>query len=164
MQPVTLPTRYHFRMTAHSSALRRGRYSEPGRVYLITTVTQDRSAVFANFELARQAIAELRACDECRRSQTLAFVLMPDHLHWLVQLQGGDLSALVGQFKANAAKVVNRRQDAVGVTLWQHGFHDQALRREEDLAAVARYVVRNPVRAGLVRKTGDYPHWDAIWL
>jgi REP element-mobilizing transposase RayT len=133
-------------------------------VYLITTVTQGRSAVFANFELARLVIAELRACDERGTCQTLAFVLMPDHLHWLVQLRGGELSALVGYFKAHAAKVVNRRRGMTGESLWQHGFYDQALRREEDLVAMARYVVRNPVRAGLVKKAGDYPHWDAIWL
>jgi REP element-mobilizing transposase RayT len=78
--------------------------------------------------------------------------------------QGGELSALVGYFKAHAAKAVNHRRGVTGVPMWQHGFHDQALRREEDLAAMARYVVRNPVRAGLVKKTGDYPHWDAIWL
>jgi hypothetical protein len=35
---------------------------------------------------------------------------------------------------------------------------------EEDLAQIARYVVLNPVRAGLVRRVGDYPHWDAAWL
>ncbi|MNW20243.1 hypothetical protein D3C71_2205540 [compost metagenome] len=50
------------------------------------------------------------------------------------------------------------------VTLWQKGFHDRALRREEDLLKVARYVVANPLRAGLVEKLGDYPLWDAIWV
>jgi hypothetical protein len=29
---------------------------------------------------------------------------------------------------------------------------------------LARYVVANPVRAGLVQRVGQYPHWDAIWL
>jgi REP element-mobilizing transposase RayT len=53
---------------------------------------------------------------------------------------------------------------AVGLDLWQKGFHDRALRREDDLAEVARYVVSNPVRAGLVSKTGAYSHWDAIWV
>jgi hypothetical protein len=38
------------------------------------------------------------------------------------------------------------------------------LRRDEDLRAVARYVILNPVRAGLVQRVGDYPHWDAVWL
>jgi len=48
--------------------------------------------------------------------------------------------------------------------VWQPGFHDHALRKEEDVRAVARYVVANPLRAGLVQRIGDYPHWNAIWL
>jgi hypothetical protein len=38
------------------------------------------------------------------------------------------------------------------------------LRRDEDLRAAALYVVKNPVRAGLVARLGDHPLWDAIWL
>jgi hypothetical protein len=48
--------------------------------------------------------------------------------------------------------------------MWQKGFHDRAIRREEDLRAVARYIIANPLRAGLVRRVHDYPLWDAIWL
>ncbi len=48
--------------------------------------------------------------------------------------------------------------------MWQKGFHDHAIREEEDLRAVARYVVANPVRAGLVQSVRDYPHWDARWV
>jgi len=49
-------------------------------------------------------------------------------------------------------------------TVWQPGFRDRALRRESELLPVARYVVANPLRAGLVKRLGDYPHWDAMWL
>jgi hypothetical protein len=38
------------------------------------------------------------------------------------------------------------------------------LRQDEDVARVARYVVANPLRAGLVKRIGDYPLWDAAWL
>ena len=48
--------------------------------------------------------------------------------------------------------------------VWQDGFHDHALRREEDLRAAARYVVANPLRAGLVETIGQWPLWDAVWL
>ena len=48
--------------------------------------------------------------------------------------------------------------------LWQRGYHDRALRRDEDLKAAARYIVMNPLRAGLVKRPGDYPLWDAVWL
>jgi hypothetical protein len=48
--------------------------------------------------------------------------------------------------------------------LWQKGYHDRALRRDEDLQQAARYIVANPLRAGLVKRLGDYPLWDAVWL
>ena len=40
----------------------------------------------------------------------------------------------------------------------------QTFPSDEDLVAVARYIVANPVRAGLVKNVRDYPHWDAVWL
>ncbi|MEJ1380959.1 MAG: transposase, partial [Candidatus Sedimenticola sp. (ex Thyasira tokunagai)] len=61
-----------------------------------------------------------------------------------------------------AVKSVSARHLGGGV--WQAGFHDHALRREEDIIGVARYVVANPMRAGLADRVGDYPHWDAAWL
>ena len=44
------------------------------------------------------------------------------------------------------------------------GFHDHALREEENLLHAARYIVANLKRAGLVQRVSDYPYWDAIWL
>jgi hypothetical protein len=38
------------------------------------------------------------------------------------------------------------------------------VRAEEDLRDAARYIVANPVRAGLCTHVKDYPLWDAVWL
>ncbi len=89
---------------------------------------------------------------------------MPDHLHWLVQLHNGSLSALLQRFKSCSASQVNRLLRRTGKTLWQPGFHDRAVRDDEDIRAIARYIAANPIQAGLVRNIGQYPHWDAIWL
>lgn len=83
---------------------------------------------------------------------------MPDHVHWLLELGSeGGVSAAVRVYRAKVSLALGRR-------IWQKGFYDRALRREEDLVAVARYVVGNPVRAGIVARVGDYPHWDAVWI
>lgn len=50
------------------------------------------------------------------------------------------------------------------VPVWSRAFHDHAVRREEDLDAMARYVIGNPVRAGLAADVMGYPYWDAAWL
>jgi putative transposase len=150
--------------TPHSAHLRKGRHSQPGQTYLLTTATASRLPVFADFTLARLAIGALRECDQTGESKTLAFVLMPDHLHWLFVLHGANLSATARRFKSVAARRINHARSSIDAALWQRGFHDRALRREEDLAAVARYIVANPLRAGLVNRIGNYPHWDAVWL
>jgi REP element-mobilizing transposase RayT len=143
---------------ARSHRLRTGRYSEPGHIYLITTVTQDRTPWFADLCKARCLVRALMEAQDYGSGDTLAYVVMPDHLHWLLAL--GDrcpLSTVVGTMKS----LTGRR---IGCRVWQTGFHDHALRREENVLSVARYVVANPLRAGLVKSLRDYPHWDAAWL
>ena len=139
-------------------ALRRGRHSEPGRIYLVTTVTRNRQPIFRELGAARVLVRMLRREQDKGHARTLAYVVMPDHLHWMLALgERRSLSMVVRAVKAVTAH-------ELGGPTWQKGFHDHALRKEEDLAGVARYVVANPVRAGLVRRVGNYPHWDAVWL
>ena len=138
--------------------LRKGRVSLPGQAYHITTITLDRRPIFSDLRSVRLLINALRAAQTRDEATTLAFVVMPDHLHWLLQLEADtSLSAVVGAVKAVTAH-------GLGARVWQGGFHDHALRQEEDLAKLARYIVANPLRAGLVQRVGDYPHWDAVWL
>ena len=142
----------------HGKDLRKGRVSLPGQAYHITTITLDRRPVFSDLRSARLLINALRAAQTRDEATTLDVVVMPDHLHWLLQLEADtSLSAVVGAVKAVTAH-------GLGARVWQGGFHDHALRQEEDLAKLARYIVANPLRAGLVQRVGDYPHWDAVWL
>jgi len=145
-------------------ALRANRVFLPGYVYLVTTATHRRECLFADFATARLAVAALNHRETLATSQLLTWVLMPDHLHLLAQLgEADDLCRLVNRLKSRVGRVVNRhlaRRDPV----WQCGYHEHLLRKEEDLKEVARYVVLNPVRAGLVGRASEYPHWDAYWL
>jgi REP element-mobilizing transposase RayT len=143
---------------AESNRLRTGRHSQAGQVYLLTMVTLNRQPFFAEFHAARSLIRTLQAEERLSRASTWAYVLMPDHLHWLMQLgERVDLARCVQGVKS----LVSRQ---LGERVWQSGFHDRAMRKEEDLQAMARYIVTNPLRAGLVKSVVDYPHWDAIWL
>ncbi len=153
-------------MVLHSSghrALRKGRASLPGQVYLLTTTTASRRPLFAGWDLASRTCSVLAAPATWDDARLLCWVLMPDHWHGLLQL-GPRTSppAAMNRFKALTTKTL--RRCGVEGTVWARAFHDHALRREEDLRDVARYLVLNPVRAGLVRRVGDYPFWDACWL
>ncbi|MCE5975733.1 REP-associated tyrosine transposase [Pseudomonas sp. JR33AA] len=120
---------------AESHRLRRGRFSEPGRLYMLTTITHQRKPLFHD--------------------------LAP--LHWLIELKEVTLRTLMRRFKSRTA--IALRKAGIGhKPIWQSGYQDHALRREECVVHVARYIVANPLRAGLVRSIRDYPHWDAVWL
>ncbi|MBA5982679.1 transposase [Pseudomonas sp. Y5-11] len=146
-----------------SHRLRFGRYDELNRIYLLTANTLNREPVFRDFALGRLVVAQFRSAQEQGFANSLAWVVMPDHFHWLIDLKRGSLSDLMQRTKSLSARAVNLAANREG-SLWQQGFHDRALRREEDLVKIARYVVANPLRAGLVQKLGDYPLWDAIWV
>lgn len=93
----------------------------------------------------------------------LAWVLMPDHARWLLQLGERDpLRRVVNRLKSASARHANLARGASGAIL-ARAFHDHGLRGEEDLQDTARYVIA-PLRAGLVAQIGDYPFWNAAWL
>jgi REP element-mobilizing transposase RayT len=94
-------------------------------------------------------------------SRVMAWVLMPDHAHWLVQLGHGlSLAATVQRLKSLTARAAGTQDGQI----WQAGFHERALRSEREWRPAARYLVRNPVRAGLCASVWDYAFWDAEWL
>ena len=73
---------------ARSQVLRKGRISQQGAVYLITTNTHERFPFFEDLVLGRILVEQIKALHQCKVVDSLAFVIMPDHLHWLFQLQG----------------------------------------------------------------------------
>lgn len=144
-------------------ALRLGRYSQPAGIYLVTFVTASRRRIFLDFTLACAACRTFAPAAVAAAATLLCWVLMPDHLHALVRLDGEmPLSAVVQRLKSVSARACHAIQPEVVV--WARAFHDHALRRDEDLQGAARYIVANPIRAGLVQRVGDYPFWNAAWI
>ena len=81
---------------------------------------------------------------------------MPDHVHLLLEgAQESDLPRFIQDFKQRTAFEYRR---TLGQFLWQKSYYDHILRKEEDVRDVARYIIGNPVRAGLVATAKDYPY------
>ena len=137
-------------------ALRKGRRSLEQHCYLITIVTRQRHPWFHEFNPACIASRTFYAEAVNQHAETLAYVVMPDHVHWLLRLNG-DLASTVRLYKAKVSLDIGER-------VWQRGFHDHAVRKERDLRQAARYLVANPLRAGLVEDVRYYSFWDAAWL
>lgn len=89
----------------------------------------------------------------------VAYCFMPDHLHVLVE--GTSEAADLPQFISRAKQSTGYRfKKQFGQQLWQVGYYDRVLRDGEATLAVARYLVENPVRAGLVADPMAYPFLD----
>ncbi|MGY3039694.1 putative transposase [Rhodanobacter sp. TND4EL1] len=152
-------------MKLHSGhrALRRGRTSLAGQVYLLTTTSAGREPRFRDMGNALAMCRMMTASNTWGDARLLCWVLMPDHWHGLVELGERDkVSLVMNRFKALSTKLLAGRGCIKPV--WARGFHDHALRQDEDVMAAARYIVANPVRAGIVRRALDYPYWNCIWL
>lgn len=127
---------------------------------LITTNVADRAPLLANPDAAaalEHALVEAR--DELR-FELLAWVIMPDHMHLVVQLPDRVSSDSVMRLvKGRFSRRWNHRRRAGG-PLWQTRFHERVLTSERALLAAVEYVHANPVVAGLVDVAGDY-EWSS---
>ena len=148
---------------ARSHCLRKGRFSHTGQVYLVTTRLVPGRKTFEHWRLGRLVVAELRRAHELGTVVSIAWVVMPDHLHWLFELREDPLERIMQCVKSRSAIALNKATGGAG-RVWQTGYHDIALRREDDLKHLARYVLANPLRAGLVETIRDYPLRDCKWI
>ncbi|WP_182266245.1 REP-associated tyrosine transposase [Stenotrophomonas maltophilia] len=145
-----------------SHRLRLGRRSIVGQVYVLTTTTHQRRRLFESEAAVACVIDQFHYIERRGLVQSLAWVVMPDHVHWMFELRGGPLSGIARRMKSSSALALNRLAGRRS-TVWQPGYFDHAVRAEESLARQALYILANPVRAGIARQVGEYPHAWSRW-
>ncbi|HDS1137647.1 TPA: transposase [Stenotrophomonas maltophilia] len=139
-----------------------GRHSRIGQTYLLTTVTQGRRRYFEDAAAAHLVLDVIRCLDAEGLTHSLAYVVMPDHIHWLVELRAFSLDYIMQRLKSRSALRINRRLGRSG-RFWQSSYHDHAIRSDESLFRHAMYVMGNPIRAGLTARIGEYAHAWCQW-
>jgi REP element-mobilizing transposase RayT len=144
--------------TKGSRQIRKGRYDAPGLVYVLTAVTDGRKPLLENPYAAQTVLDAMRWMDEKERIKLEAGVVMPDHFHLVAGRKEQPLSEVIHSLKGYSAKRINAILGRSG-RVWQSGYHDHAIRRDEDLNEIILYCLNNPVRAGLVVDFHDYPYW-----
>src|SRR5438093_8276198 len=123
-----------------------------GAIYFITICCQQRgSNRLCHGRTAAVLANTARIYHERRRWNLNLLLLMPDHLHALIGVDGRDsLSQLIRDYKRITAKMRGIR--------WQRNFFDHRLRHDESLAEKFAYICQNPVRAGLIWNEHDWPY------
>ena len=143
-------------------ALRKFRVSLTSQIYLITVCCKNREKIFQDYSAARVMSSTLHNVLKEKQSKILAWVVMPDHMHLVLQLAEDEtLAKTMNRINSCSAIAVNKVLKRHS-TVWQGAYHDHALRDEEQLFAAIKYLISNPIRAGLVEKPGDYPYWNIV--
>jgi len=124
--------------------------------YFVTACSSHRRPVFSERQVATETLT--RILDTARELQfaVVAYCLMPDHVHLLVVAESEqcDLERFVKRFKQLTGYSYRRTHED---GLWQAGYHERILRDDEATLTVARYILENPVRAGLATAVGEWP-------
>ena len=107
-------------------------------------------------------------------AKCVGFVLMPDHVHALIWLPETDqLSRFMHEWKRQSSLKVRAwyRQQAAnysadfgeGDKFWQPKYYSFSIYERRKLEEKLQYIHLNPVRAGLVDRSVDWPWSSARW-
>ena len=88
----------------------------------------------------------------------VAWVVLPDHLHLLLNYQGADVSLAMRRFKLSFSMSVRGRLGMRSGRNWQNRFWDHLIRDERDFQSHLDYIHYNPVKLGVTDNPHEYPH------
>ena len=116
--------------------------------YHICTDGLSRKLLFRDTDDYVKGMNDIPACLQQIKGEILCFSLMPNHVHFLLEIEAGvhgramhapTISRIVQHWKGNVSK-------AAGRPLWQKSFHDHVIRNDVDLANVRQYIRNNPLK------------------
>ncbi len=132
------------------------RYFSPGNTYFLTHVTYKRKTILLhNVNLLWDAIHKY---NERESFQLIAWVILPDHWHLIIDPKRNDVSKLMKCVKLSFAQHHLRGHGRTSGRTWQNRFWDHMIRDDDDMRRHLDYVHYNPVKHGLVQSPIDWQH------
>ena len=140
-------------------SLRKGRISEQGQFYFVTTCCYEKQTFFKD-KINVSIIFNTLEWLQVNKYIDLHFcIAMPDHVHLVFQLIGNKpLSEVIKSFKQFTGKSIKHKNNPKN-TVWQEQYYDHLIRKDESLREIIKYCLNNPVRAGIVDESKEYPYW-----
>lgn len=114
-----------------------------------------RQAIFVDERDYRLYLALLGGVVRLKKWRVLAYCLMPNHIHLLIETPDGKLAEGMQVLHGLYARLFNDRHGHVG-HLFQGRYGSKLVRDEVQMRAVVRYIALNPVDAGLVEHPADW--------
>lgn len=134
----------------------------PASGVLVTLVTAFKRCCLDDPRSAHCVTREFAYCQARGWAESLAWVVMPDHVHWLLQLKEGSLNACMAVFKARSERAIQMAVDT-SECIWQAGYYERRLRDSQSILGMAQQILTNPLRRGLVERIDHYPYLFCAW-
>jgi REP element-mobilizing transposase RayT len=128
----------------------------PDGIYHVTSRGVARSVIYRDIDDHRLFLVLLRVAVDRWDWTFHVLCLMPNHFHLIVETTGPRLSAGMHYVNGVYAETFNAKYLRSG-HLFGDRFHTRVIESEDQLAAACRYVLNNPVRAGLCATASDWP-------
>jgi putative transposase len=139
----------------------------PGALHFVTGNVLDRRPIFRQEGNCRAFMHELQDLRKSLECKLIAFVIMLDHFHLILNPRDGDIRSKTGIMKSLSAKRIvslypsGTFETVDGNQVWQESFKSLALWSEWMIRQKTNYIHANPVRAGLVNTAADY-RWSSF--
>ncbi|HMO05687.1 MAG TPA: transposase [Kiritimatiellia bacterium] len=130
-------------------------YANTGNIFFVTICVSPRRPVFVSPDRNDVVVKTIKDLQNEHAWGVYLYCIMPDHLHLVVNPGASGLSQAIRRLKGRLTPWW--RQHGDGRPLWQGGYFDHRLRSTESFTDKGRYIMQNPVRAGLVMHEKDWP-------
>ena len=131
------------------------RLQAPGAFYHVTSRGNRRALIFLDPYDYATWLAMLGETAERFGFVIHLYCQMPNHFHIVVETPLGNIASGMHFLNGKYFQYFNRKHDLIGHVA-QGRYHAELIRRDEHLLECARYLVRNPVRAGLADDARDW--------
>ena len=157
----SLPAEVVSRLAAHLEALPEQERSDERRRHIERWMDAGHGCCMLRDPVAAQLVTEAWHRFDGERYRLLAWVVMPSHVHVVIELNGtSSLARIVQSWKSFTGRHLKQRMRAGSTSVWSREYWDRWMRDERHFRQTVAYVERNPVAAGLVAREQDWP-WSS---
>jgi putative transposase len=132
------------------------RHYSGGNIYFITTITRRRSKILVEYhDLFWDSLLKFKKTIDF---DIVAYVILPDHVHLIIDPRGGNPSDIMMRVKFSFSKKVRFESSQHSNAVWQSRFWDHMIRDQGDLNRHIDYIHYNPVKHGYVTSPFEWEH------
>jgi putative transposase len=132
------------------------RYFAEGQINFLTHVTYNRIPILTdNIDLFWNAYQY--SCGK-NGADLIAWVILPDHAHLLINPAGNNLPNLMKLFKLKFSGLYRAKHHLLKGRIWQYRYWDHIIRNQSDLNRHIDYIHYNPVKHRIVSNPRHYEH------